>query len=59
MVTNKMFENVAKLKCMGMRVMYQYSIYEEIKSRLSFGNVRCLLVQNLLFYHLLSKDLRD
>jgi hypothetical protein len=38
--------------------MYQNSIQEEIKSRLKSGNARHHLVQNLLFFSLLSKNLK-
>jgi len=38
--------------------MCQYSIQEEIKSRLKSGNACCHLVENLLSYSLLSKNIK-
>jgi hypothetical protein len=38
--------------------MNQNCVHEEIKSRFNSGNVCCHSVQNLLLFHLLSKNLK-
>ena len=43
---------------MGTNLTNQNSIQEEIKSRLKSGNASCHLVQNLLSFSLLSKDIK-
>jgi hypothetical protein len=51
------FERVEQFKHSGTMLMCQYSIQEEIKSRLKSGNACCHLVENLLSYSLLSKNI--
>jgi hypothetical protein len=43
---------------MGNNASSQNSIHEEIMSRLNLGNPFCHSVQNLLFSHLLSKNIK-
>jgi len=57
-IDNKSFERVEDLRCLGIAIMNQYSIQEEIKSRLKSGNACCQLVYNLLSASLLSKSVK-
>jgi len=49
---------VEQFKCSGTTVTNQNSIQEEIKSRLKSGNACYHLVQNLLSFCLLSKNIK-
>jgi hypothetical protein len=57
-VANRSFDNVSQFKYLGTAVTNQNLIQEEIKKRLSSGNVYYHSVQNLLYFRLLSKNLR-
>jgi hypothetical protein len=57
-VANKFFKNVAKFIYLGIMVMNQNYIYEDIKSRLNSGNVCYSAVQNLLSSSLLCKNIK-
>jgi hypothetical protein len=57
-ITNISFENVSQFTYLGMTVINQNLIQEEIKRRLDFGNACYHSVQNLLSSRLLSKNLK-
>jgi len=57
-IDNSPIERVEEFKYLGTTLTNQNSIHEEIKSRLKLGNVCYYLVQNLLSYSLLSKNLK-
>jgi hypothetical protein len=58
-LANRSFENVVQLKYLGMTVIKQNLIREEIKMRLNSDNSCChSVVQNLLSSHLLSKNVK-
>jgi hypothetical protein len=47
---------MAKFKYLRMTLTNQNDIHDEIKSRLNSGNASYYLVQNLLSFHLISKN---
>jgi hypothetical protein len=57
-VVNKSLKNGTNLKYLGMMVLNQNRIHEEIKSRLNLGNAYYQTVQNLLSSHLVSKNIQ-
>ena len=57
-VDNSSIERVAGFKYLGMMLINQNSIQEEIKSRLKSGNACYHSVQNLLSSSLLSKNVK-
>jgi len=57
MIVNSSFERVDEFKYLGTTLTNQYSIQEEIKSRLKSGNACYHSVQNLLSSSLLYKNL--
>ena len=52
------FERMVEFKYLGTTLTNQSSIHEEIKSRLISGNTCYHLVQNLLTFSLLSKNMK-
>jgi hypothetical protein len=57
-IDNSLFERVEEFEYLGKTIKNQNSIQEEIKSRLRSGNVWYHLVQNILSYGLLSKNIK-
>jgi hypothetical protein len=57
-IDNSSFERVEEFKYLGANLTNQYSIQEEVKSRLKLGNACYYSVQNLLSPRLLSKNLK-
>ena len=55
---NSSFERVEQFKYIGRNLTDHISIQEDIKSKLRSGNVCYRLVQNLLFFSLLFKNLK-
>jgi len=57
-IDNRSFERVEDFKYLGTALTHQNSIQEEIKSRLKSGSACYHSVQNLLYFSLLSKNLK-
>jgi hypothetical protein len=57
-IANRLFENVSQFKYLGATTTNKNLIQEEIKRRLNSGNACYHSFQNLLFSHLLSKNLK-
>jgi hypothetical protein len=57
-IANRFFENVAELRYLGMTITNESLIQEEIKGRFNSGNACYHSVQNLLYSHLLCKDIK-
>jgi hypothetical protein len=55
---NRPFENVAQFKYFGMTVTNQNLIQEEVNTRLNSGNACYYVVQNLLSFHLLPRNIK-
>jgi len=56
---NSFFERMEEFKCLGTTLTNQYSIQEEIKSKLNSGNTCYQTAQNILSCSLLSKNLKN
>jgi hypothetical protein len=57
-MANTLFENMSQYRYLGMIVINQNLILEEIKRCLNSGNTCYHSVQNLLSSHLLPRDLK-
>jgi hypothetical protein len=57
-IGKRCFENMAQFRYMGTTITNQNLIQEEIKWRLNSGNPGYHSVQNFLFSHLLSKNIK-
>jgi hypothetical protein len=57
-IANRPFENVSQFKYLGMTLINQNLIHEEIKRRLNSGNACYHSVQDLLSSHQLPKNLK-
>jgi RNA:NAD 2'-phosphotransferase (TPT1/KptA family) len=58
-IDNSSIERVEEFTYLGTMLTDQYSIQDEIKSRLNLGNAYYHSVQNLLSSRLLTKKLKD
>jgi hypothetical protein len=58
-VSNRSLENVAQFRYLGMTMINQNPIREEIKRGLNLGNTYYYLVEILLFSCVLSKNITD